>query len=200
VIPADASRTIADVLALRPEAFLTALELGRPGLRLGMTVVFLAGLSTAVGQSVILFAHRVSPRRFAASLLVQALLFVAGFTAWAVATWLVAGAVFDRPRSVDLALTTIGLAYAPQLFAFFVLTPYFGAPIGTVLSVWTLLATVLATAVAFDLGIVEAALCAGLGWLLSQLLQRTIGLPITRIGRAVRRAVAGVDVRAKPLP
>jgi hypothetical protein len=199
VIP-DAARFIADTLALRPEAFRSALELGPAGVRLGLLVVFLAGLSTAVGQSVILFAHRVSPRRFAASLLVQAVLFVLGFTTWVVATWVVAGTVFGRPAPVAIALTAIGLAYAPQLFAFFVLTPYFGTPIGTVLSVWTLLATVLATATVFGFGPFEAAACAGLGWLLSQLLQRTVGRPVILIGRLVRRAVAGVDVRARPTP
>ncbi|MBA2667922.1 MAG: hypothetical protein H0U69_12915 [Trueperaceae bacterium] len=196
----DAARLIADALALRADAFLDTLELGRPGLRLGLMVVFLAGLSTAIGQSVTLFAHRVSPRRFAASLLVQALLFVVGFLAWVAATWVVGGTIFDRPRPVVLAFATVGLAHAPQLFGFFVLTPYFGTPIGTVLSVWTLLASVLATAAVFDLTLVEAATCAGLGWLASQLLQRTIGRPIIWIGRAVRRSVAGVDVRTRPLP
>jgi hypothetical protein len=199
VVP-DAARLVADALALRADAFATALELGRPGLRLGLTVVFLAGLSTAVGQSVILFAHRVSPRRFAASILVQAVLFALAFMTWIVAAWLVAGAVFDRPRPVALAFTTIGLAHAPQLFAFLVLTPYFGTPIGTMLSVWTLLATVVATAAVFDLTMLEAAACAGLGWLLSQLLQRTVGRPIIRIGRAVRHAVSGVDMRWRQQP
>jgi hypothetical protein len=194
----DVARIVADVLALRHEAFAAALADGRAGLRLGLLVVFLAGLSVAVGQSVILFAHRVSPRRFAATLLVQALLFLAAFVTWSAAVWFVAGTFFGSSRPLSLAIAAIGLAYAPQLLSFFVLTPYFGTPIGTVLSVWSLLATLMATAVAFDLAVTEAAAAAGLGWLLAQALQRTVGRPIVRIGRAVRHAVAGVDVRARP--
>jgi hypothetical protein len=196
----DALALVRDALALRAEAFVTVLEAGRGGMRLGLLVVFAAGLSTAIGQSVILFAHRVSPRRFLASLLVQALLFTAGFLAWVAATWLVAGTIFDRPRPIGTAFATIGLAHAPQLLGFFVLTPYFGTPIGNALSVWTLLATLLATAAAFDLSAPQAAACTGLGWLLAQLLQRTIGRPITRIGRGVRNAVAGVELKRGPKP
>jgi hypothetical protein len=196
----DALALVGDALALRSEGFTAILAAGAPGTRIGLLVVFAAGLSTAIGQSVILFAHRVSPRRFGASLLVQAVLFTAGFLTWVVATSLVAGTLFDRPRPVGAAFATIGLAHAPQLLGFFVLTPYFGTPLATALSVWTLLATLLATAAAFDLTAPEAAACAGLGWLLAQLVQRTVGRPITRVGRYLRDRVAGVELRRRPAP
>jgi len=194
----DGVAIVRDALALRPAAFAAALALGDAGLRLALLVVFLAGLSTAVGQSVTLFAHHVSPRRFAATLLVQALLFTGGFLAWSAAVWFVAGTLFERPQPLAVAVTATGLAYAPQLLGVFALVPYFGTPLATLLSVWTLVATLMATAAAFELGAGGAVLAAVLGWSLAQALQRTVGAPIVRIGRAVRRLVAGADVRARP--
>jgi hypothetical protein len=193
----DLVRLVIDALALRSDAFATVLELGRPGARLALLVVFVGGLSTALGQSVILFANRVSPRRFLASLVVQAVLFVIAFLLWVAAVWLVA-ALLRHPLPFGAAVTAVGLAHAPLVFGFLVLAPYFGTPIATVLSIWTLLSTLLATATAFDVSPGEAALAAGLGWLLSQLAQRSVGRPITRLGRMVRHAVAGVELERFP--
>jgi hypothetical protein len=186
---------IPGALSLDAEAFRTLL--GRPGhgLRGALVIVFLAGLSTAVGQSVMLFANRVSPRRFAASLLVQALLFVLTFLVWAATVWQVAMLQTGQPVAFAAAAAAIGLAYAPQLFNALVLTPYLGTGVGVVLSVWTLLATLQATAVAFDLGPSETLLVALAGWLVAQLLQRTVGRPVARIGRWVRHVVAGTVLR-----
>jgi hypothetical protein len=196
----DLTRLVIDTLALRSDAFATVLAAGRPGMRLALLVVFFGGLSTALGQSVILFANRVSPRRFLASLLVQAVLFVLAFVLWVAAVWLVAGLLLDRPLPFAQALTAVGLAHAPLLLGFLVLAPYFGAAIANLLSIWTLLATLLATATAYDLAPGGAALAAGLGWLLSQLAQRTVGRPITRLGRALRHAVAGVELERARAP
>lgn len=190
----DPVATVLDALALRPDAYAEILLHGRAGMRLALVVLLLGGLSTAVGQSVVLFANRVSPRRFLASLLVQALVFTVAYTAWVVAVWFVAGTLFDRPRPFEHALTAVGLAAAPQLFGLFVLTPYLGTPIFVVLSIWTLLGSLLASALAFDLQPLAAVACAGLGWLLAQLVQRTVGRPVVLIGRRVRQAVAGAEL------
>jgi hypothetical protein len=183
------------ILTLDAEAF--AVLLARPGygLRGALVIVFLAGLSTELGQSVMLFANRVSPRRFLATLLVQAILFVLTFLTWVATVWLVGSSLVGRPAPFAAAAAAIGLAYAPQLLSFLVLTPYLGSGVRVVLSIWTLLATLLAVGVTFELTRGETALVALAGWLVAEVLQRTIGRPLARLGRWVRHQAAGTELR-----
>lgn len=177
--------------SLDPEVFRGAAT----GARFGVAVAFGAGLALAVGQSLALFAVGVRPRRFAASLLVQAALFAIGFLTWATSTWLVATTAFDAAGTWRATVAATGLAHAPQLFGAFVLVPYFGTAIGGLLSVWTLLAVWVATAATFDLSAVRALVASAGGWLLVHVLQRTVGRPLARLSRRVRRSVAGAELR-----
>jgi hypothetical protein len=179
--------------ALDRTVFAALLEAGTQRPPVGTWVLFGAGLSFAIGQSVALFAVRVSPRRFAASLLVQALLFAASFFVWALATWGVAWALFDAARALRDVVAVIGLAHAPQLLGALVLAPYFGTPLAALLSAWTLAATIVATSAVFGLALPEAIACAAAGWLISQVGQRTVGRPLLRLGRRVRNWVVGAD-------
>lgn len=181
---------IGGALRLQPEAF-AALELRPGGLRFALWVVLLAGLSSALGQSLVLFVNEVRPRRLVSSLLLSALLFALSFLFWVASIWLVAEQVFGRERPFVDAVRIVGLAYAPQLFGFFTLTPYFGGAIATALSIWGLLATLVATGVAFDVGLPAAAACTALGWLLLFVAQRTVGRPLIWLAKRLRHAVAG---------
>jgi hypothetical protein len=181
---------VGHALALDREAF-ALLDQGIAGLRLALSVVFVAGVSSAAGQSLVLFVNRVSPRRFAASLLLSGAIFTAVYLFWTTSLWLIAGYGFGHPRPYVNALRTVGLAYSPQLFGFLVLTPYFGSVVAAVLSVWNLLAIVVATGTVFHLTTLQSAASAALGWMLLQLLQRTIGRPVLSLGRRLRIAVAG---------
>lgn len=192
---ATALDLVPGALRLQAEAFQTLLAQPRFGLRGALLVVFLAGLSSAIGQSVVLFANRVSPRRFAASLLLQAVLFVLTFLLWAATVWAVASGLMSRTPPFAAAAAAIGLAYAPQLLSFLALAPFLGGPFSVVLSVWTLLSTLLATSVAFDLSRGETLVVAFAGWLASEVLRRTVGRPVVSIGRRIRHAVAGTELR-----
>jgi hypothetical protein len=178
------------VWSLDPDVFRSAAV----GARFGVAVVLAAGLATAVGQSLALFAVGVRPRRFAASLLVQATLFAIGFLTWATSAWLVATLAFEATGTWRATVAATGLAHAPQLFGAFVLVPYFGTAIGGLLSVWTLLAVWIAAAAVFDLSAAQALAASVGGWLLVQALQRTVGRPLARLGRYVRRSVAGTEL------
>jgi len=164
------------------------------GARFGVAVVLAAGFATAVGQSIALFAVGVPPRRFAASLLVQAGLSGIGFLTWATSTWLVATLAFDATGTWRATIAATGLAHAPHLFGAFVLVPYFGTAIGGLLSVWTLLAVWVATAAAFDLSAAQALSASVGGWLLVHDLHRSVGRPLARLGRHVRRTVADTEL------
>ncbi len=157
-------------------------------------VVVLAGFSEALGQSVVLFASRVKKRRFVFSLLFSAFVYTFSFFFLTLSIWLVSSQVFGRAVGFDVVMRAVGLGYAPYLFSFFVLAPYFGNPIGLFLSVWSLVAVNRGVQVVLDLNLWQALLCTFLGWLLLQVLQRTVGRPFIGGVRWLRRRVAGAPL------
>lgn len=157
-------------------------------------IVVLAGLSEALGQSIVLFASRVRKRRFVFSLVFSALVYTFSFFFLALCVWLVSSYIFSRAVGFDVIVRTVGLGYAPYLFSFFILAPYFGNPIGVLLSVWSLLAINLGLTTVLNLSFSQALLCTFLGWLLVQLLQRTVGRPLIGGVRWLRRRVAGAPI------
>lgn len=157
-------------------------------------IVVLAGLSEALGQSLVLFASRVKPRRFVLSLFFSASIYTFSFFFLAFSVFVVATQVFGREVGVSTTLRAVGLGYAPYLFSFFILAPYFGNPISLGLSVWSLLAVVSGVQVALALSVPQALLCTFLGWLLLQLAQRTVGRPLVGGVRWLRRRVAGAPL------
>ncbi len=186
---------VPQVLRLSREPF--ELLLGAEGLRWAILMVFLAGLSQALGQSVVLFANRVRPHRFAASLLVGAALYVFGFFFLVFSIWLVARYGFDRLQPLRTVTRLVGLAYAPYLFSFFILTPYFGSFISVALSLWSLAAVLVALKVLFGFSFWQGLLCSALGWLLLQITQRTLGRPVQRLADALRHFAAGTRLELR---
>ncbi|MGC8713152.1 MAG: hypothetical protein ACP5RH_12245 [Leptodesmis sp.] len=162
------------------------------GLTLALLVVFLAGLSLAVGQSIILFINRVKPLRFFFSLVLNAILFAFGFLFLALSTWLIC--LF--PDSVHISFPSLvkvlGLGYAPLLFSFLGALPYAGYPILNLLSVWNLLAMVVGFGAIAHIGIGFAFGYVAIGWFVKQVLENTIGQPIARLGKQLADRVAGV--------
>jgi hypothetical protein len=184
---------VSQTLALNQAAFRTIQNLPN-GFVIALTVVFLASLSEAIGQSIVLLANRVKPKRFVLSLLLSAAIQVFGLLFWTLSTWLVGRQFFEasvRPGEVARA---VALGYSPYLFSFFTLVPFFGSLINALLSLWRLSAVILAVDVVLDLNIRQAVLCSALGWLLLQVLKSTIGRPIIGLTRVLRRYVAGVEL------
>ncbi len=171
-------------LALDPDAFVRIAA--RPdGLRFALLLLAAAGLSQSLGQSVALFANRVPPARFAASLALGALAFAAAAALYAVALAATAVLLFDRPvPAVDL-VRLVGLAYAPRLFGFLVLTPYFGNAISVILTGWSVLALALGARVALGLGLVETSVALLIAWALAEVLERLLGRLVALV-RSVR--------------
>lgn len=181
------------VLALEGDAFVMIAS--RPhGLWFSLFVVFLAGLSLAIEQSLILFINRVKPLRFVVSLLLNAVLFAIAFLFLALSTWLIC----LLPWSVHVPLlpliTVLGLGYIPLLFSFLGALPYFGRPILNLLSVWNLLAMVVGFGAIAKIGLTPAVGYIAFGWVIKQILENTIGQPIAHLGGRLADRVAGVKL------
>lgn len=192
-----ATPLVRGALRLEPAAFAEVLT--RPdGLRIAVALLVLAGLSHVLGQSVALFANRVRPWRFALSLLLGAALFAASVVAWGVALYLAGRFGFGRTASLSEVVRVVGLAHAPRLLGVLVLTPYFGSAMAAGLTVWTLLALTVGARAAFGVELVEALWLLGAAWLVSEVLGRTVGRPVTFLVARIRRWVAGTPGPGRP--
>ncbi|MGK7948687.1 MAG: hypothetical protein AB4368_07740 [Xenococcaceae cyanobacterium] len=188
---------VSGVLVLNKETFASINSLPL-GLIASILVVLLAGLSQTLGQSVMLFINRVKPLRFVLSVAIAAVLFVFNYNFWVFSTWLVAGWFFDVSLPLVEVMKTLGFSYAPLLFGFSIVIPYFGMPILIVLSVWTLMAIATGLGTISALGIWDAFQCCLGGWLVLQLSQRIIGKAIVNITSKIVDWVAGVKLVTEP--
>src|SRR3954451_3616389 len=81
-------------------------------------IAFLSGGSLMLGQSVVLFANRVSRRRFATCLAIAGLVYVAGLVVWGVTIWFSARYVFRLDITVRAITFAVCVGQAPLLFGF----------------------------------------------------------------------------------
>jgi hypothetical protein len=184
---------VGPTLRLDPEGF-RLLSGGAVPAWWGVLIALLAALSQGIGHAFILFVNRVTPIRFALSLVVEAILLVLGFLFWALSTWLVARLAFGVAVAPSAIVLALGVAHAPQLLAFLGALPYLGVPWLTLLSLWTAVAFVVALVEVAGLGTWEAFAALLGGWLVMLLLQRRAGQPLMRLGRGLLNRTAGVDL------
>ena len=177
-------------LRLEPSVY-QAIQTSADGLRIALWVVLFASASSALGQSIVLLVNRVRPHRFFLALAIGAMSHVVGFLLWSVTVWGVSTYIFGAETSIIALGAAVGLAYAPQLLAFFELTPFLGNPFALILTLWSMLAVTIAVDVGTGLLFREAALTSALGWALIQLWKRSIGWPIYALGRWMQRRAAG---------
>lgn len=194
-------RTIGEFIAQVWEVFWRALvldeqllqaALAAPAGRAGwivVTIVVLAGAAQLLGQSVVLFLNRVTPRRFALSLLLNGVIFFAGLLIWSAFIWL-AGRAFGYSTSFGLVARMVGLGSAPYVFSLFVLVPYAGPFIGRIVAVWSFLATLGMLRFTYQASLVSALLIVGAGWLVMVILGALVGRPISGLRtRLFRREI-----------
>ena len=166
---------VMSAIALKSEAF-ELIQILPLASNAALGVVLLAWFSQAVGQGIVLYVNRVKPIRFILSLLMASVLFAVSTGCWGLSAWLVSCVLYnDAIISYKIVWTTLGLAYAPLIFSFLVALPYLGVPIQVLLSIWTLLALTIGLHFTLSLGIWQASWCGVLGWIIFQILQRTIG-------------------------
>lgn len=188
-----ATELIRDVLLMASGFAETVVTMPGAG-RLAVVVVVLAGLSEAVGESVVLFVNRVRPAHFIRSLFISAFIFAFTYLFLAASIWAVARLFFAPSAEFTRIATVVALAQAPRLFGFLVFLPYFGLPISILLWIWGLLATTVGVAELLGLGAWQAAAVVALGSVLLLTLQRTIGRPLLALARIARRRAAGVEL------
>lgn len=159
-----------------------------------LPIVLIVGFSDSIGHSVILFANQVSADRFAATLLVNAVLFIFTYMLWVGSIAFMAHFVFDARESLARAMFAVALSYIPLIFSFMIALPYAGVLIGNILYLITAYQLYLALQVTYPFSPMESLICAGLGFLGVLTFRLTIGRPLDWLIGRVRNAVAGTPV------
>jgi hypothetical protein len=143
-----------------------------------LAIAFVAGISDMVGQSVVLFANRVSPRRFGFSVVASALVLIVSIFFYAFSIWLIVKFVFFLPGRFGLILILVALSYAPIVFSFASLLPYLGNFIYQAVRIWSLLALVVGVRAVAGAVFWQGILACLLGWLFIQFI---VHMPLLRI-------------------
>ncbi len=165
------------VLKLDPQVFLTVLATQGGGW-LALAILFVAGISDMLGQSVVLFANRVSPRRFWMSLVMAALVLAFSVVVWAISIWLVVRYIFSLNAVLANTFILVALSQAPLLLGFLTLLPYMGNFLYHLVRVWSLLALVVAVKAVAAAFFWQGILACLLGWLFVEFI---IHMPFLRI-------------------
>ncbi len=184
---------VGGALRLDPEAF-RAIETSVNADFITLTILLLAGISVALGQSVVLLANKVTPRRFAISLLLNGILFVGSLIIWSAVFALVGRFVYGVSIPFSQFSRMVSLAYAPLLFGVFILLPYMGSFLGHFLDIWSFVLMIIAISVGLHLDFWQALSAALLGLIATQVLKYTIGRPVVALQRWLKNKTAGTAV------
>ncbi|MCB8785329.1 Yip1 family protein [Planktothrix agardhii] len=188
---------VSGAFALNPEVF-DQINTLPDGLTVALIIVLIAGLSQAIGQCIVLFANKVTPIRFFLSLGISAIVFALSYGLWAGSIWIASNLFFDISLSFDLIFKTLGLSYAPQMLGFLIALPYMGIAIGVLLSIWSLLAQFVGLESVAGFEDWSVFICTLIGWVVLQIVQRTIGRPILAFSRWLSNSVAGTSLITDP--
>ncbi len=154
-------------------------------------VALLAGISTMIGRSVILFLNRVRGLRFALAIVGAGVWTVFFFLLQGVVVGLVGRLALGRaPTWVEL-LSIVLLSAAPLCFDFLVLIPHFGQFIGRVLEVWAFIVLIVGVSALFHVNLWGALAVTGAGWLVRHLLAQVVAGPLGWLSSRAWQLVTG---------
>lgn len=159
-------------------------------------IVILAGASLLMGQSAVLFINRVRGGRFVMSLVVNGILYLISYIVWGGTIALAGKLLFQVDITFWTLVRVMALSTAPLVLGFLILAPYVGPFIGKVLNVWSFLILLTIVAFEFNVGFWGAVITVGLGWLITLVLNNTIGRPVMKLRNKVWQMVTGSSMEA----
>lgn len=160
-------------------------------LEMAITIATVAGISTLLGDSVILFLNRVRGWRFAVTMMLNAFGFVLLYALQAFVIAIVGPVIVGHSPGLATVIKGVMLATAPMVFGFLVLIPYLGPAIARLLQVWGLIVLWLVNEVLFQTNLWTALLITAIGWAVMQLLSWSLSRPVSWIGDWIWRLATG---------
>ena len=172
-------------------ATLTWLE-GRPdSFEIAFTIAILAGASTLLGDSVVLFLNRVRGLRFAFSLLLNGGAMVLLYVLQAVVIGVVGSLILDSPPVAPYVIRGVMLSTAPLLFGVLALVPYFGPAIARFLQAWGVVALWVIVQQLYDVALLPALWVTLAGWGVMQVMSWAFARPVAFIGSKIFALISG---------
>lgn len=159
---------------------------------IAITIAMLAGISTLVGNSVVLFINRVRGWRFAVTLVLNGIAMVLLYVVQALMVALVAPWVIGNAGpGIGVVVRSVMLSAAPLVFGFLVLIPYLGPAVGRVLQAWSVVALWVIVSVAFDTDLVHALVITLIGWGAMQAVSWGLSRPMKWLTDKIWQLISG---------
>lgn len=183
-------RFVGGALSLDPAAFQTAYnQVDVSGIFLW--VVLIGGMSLMFGQSVVLFANRVKPGRFAISLLFGAFKFLLDVFVVLTVVWVIINLRSDKSWDYWQVGRAIALAAAPYWLGVFILVPFLGLLWERLLKAYVFIAIMVAVQTIFGLPFLRALSGAAVVWLVSYFITVGFGRLFTPITDQITNSITG---------
>jgi hypothetical protein len=183
-------RFVGGALSLDPLAFQTAFNRVEVS-GIFLWVVIIGGMSLMFGQSVVLFANRVKPGRFAISLLFGAFKFLLDVFVVLTVVWVIINLRSEKSWDYWQVGRAIALAAAPYWLGVFILVPFLGLLWERLLKVYVFLAIMVAVQTIFSLPFLRALSGAAVVWLVSYFLTVGFSRLFTPITDRITNSITG---------
>jgi len=165
---------------------------------MALTVLFLSVVSLTIGNSVVLFANRVSRSQFIRSIIAFTLLFIFFIFLWTLSIQFFAYVFFGVHKPLDEVLILVASSFTPFIFGFLILLPHFGYYLYALLRIWVTVNLVFNVMTAYQFNLFQAIVVTLVGWLLLELLSSLSFLRLDDIKRWYLKVMTGKEEYKEP--
>lgn len=135
-----------------------------------LIILVLSILSLTIGNSVVLFANRVTRSQFIRSIFAFTFLFIVSIFLWTLSIQFFAFTFFGKNKPLDSVLMLVASSFTPFILGFLILLPHVGYYLYALLRIWVTVNLVISVMHAYQFNILQAIVVSLLGWLLLELL------------------------------
>ncbi len=162
-----------------------------PELQHALLILFLSILSLLIGNSVVLFANRVSRSQFIRSLLAFGFLFLLSILFWTLSVQILSSLLFGVHKPFEDVFIIVSRSFTPFILGFLILLPHFGHYLYALLRVWVVINLIINIAHAYGFGPGQALIVSLLGWILLELITSLSFLRLDTVKRWFLKITTG---------
>jgi signal transduction histidine kinase len=162
-----------------------------PELQKAFLILVLSIISLLIGNSVVLFANRVSHTQFIRSLLAFTFLFLLSFLFWVFSVQVLADLLFGVRKPFVDVFVIVSHSFTPFLLGFLILLPHLGHYLYALLRVWVVINLIINVAQVYEVGLLQALAVSMLGWVLLELITSLSFLQLDAIKRWFLKITTG---------
>ena len=158
---------------------------------MALIILILSTVSLTIGNSVVLFANRVSRSQFIRSIFAFTFLFILSIFLWTLSIQFFAAAFFGKHKPLADVLILVAASFTPFILGFLILTPHLGYYLYALLRIWVTVKLVLNVMAAFQFNLLQAIIVSLLGWLLLELISSLSFLRLDDVKRWFLKMTTG---------